>query len=210
MNVKLRRKFIELTKRRIKPGSGSVDTHLLSRTWSYPVANLSQLITVPYIIVGGVATRLYMPERMTLDLDILIHTDRANELYQSLKSKAIFVGDLSIGGTSWELSDKTILDILVNNSTWVNSALKTPKTAPDGQPVIDLPYLILMKLAASRTTDISDISRMLGQASNNDLQRVKDVIKTYDRESLEDLDSLIELGRLELGNYSRGNQNPIK
>jgi len=60
-------------------------------------------------------------------------------------------------------------------------------------------YLVLMKLVASRTTDISDISRMLGQANDGDLDRVRNTIKVYDRESLEDLESLIELGKLELG-----------
>jgi hypothetical protein len=199
MNIETRRKFIEITKRRIKPGSGSTTTFLRTRTWTQLVTNLSNLITVPYVIVGGVATRLYMPERMTLDLAILIHSDRATELYTYLKTKAILVGELSIGGTSWQLPDQTILDILTDNKPWVNKALEQPKVSPDGQPVIDLPYLILMKLAASRTTDISDISRMLGQASELQLERVKSVIETYDRESLEDLESLIQLGQLEFG-----------
>jgi hypothetical protein len=159
MNIETRRKFIEITKRRIKPGSGSTTTFLRTHTWTQSVTNLSNLITVPYVIVGGVATRLYMPERMTLDLAILIHSDRATELYTYLKKKAILVGELSIGGTSWQLPDQTILDILSDNKPWVNKALEQPQVSPDGQPVIDLPYLILMKLAASRTTDISDISR---------------------------------------------------
>jgi hypothetical protein len=199
MNIETRRKFIEITKRRIKPGSGSTTTFLRTHTWTQSVTNLSNLITVPYVIVGGVATRLYMPERMTLDLAILIHSDRATELYTYLKTKAILVGELSIGGTSWQLPDQTILDILSDNKPWVNKALEQPQVSPDGQPVIDLPYLILMKLAASHTTDISDISRMLGQASELQLERVKSVIETYDRESLEDLESLIQLGQLEFG-----------
>jgi hypothetical protein len=199
MNIETRTKFIEITKRRIKPGSGSNVAFLTNRTWTSVVTNLSDLITVPYVIVDGVATRLYMPERMTLDLDILIHTDRAAELYQDLATKAVLIGELSIGGTSWELPDKTVLDILTDDRPWVNKALEQPKISPDGQPVIDLPYLTLMKLAASRMTDISDISRMLGQASESDLDRVRNVIATYDRESLEDLESLIQLGKLEFG-----------
>jgi hypothetical protein len=39
---------------------------------------------------------------------------------------------------------------------------------------------------------------MLGQANDEDLDRVRNTIKVYDRESLEDLESLIELGKLEL------------
>jgi hypothetical protein len=198
MNAQTRKKFIEITKRRIKPGSGSTASFLTTRTWANSVTNLSSLITVPYVIVGGVATRLYMPERMTLDLDILIHNSQADQLYQDLVTKAVLIGELSIGGTSWKLPDKTVLDILVGDQPWVNKALEQPRMSPDGQPVIDLPYLVLMKLMASRTTDISDISRMLGQANDEDLDRVRNTIKVYDCESLEDLESLIELGKLEL------------
>ena len=199
MNIETRKKFIEITRRRIKPGSGSTHAFLTTHTWTHPVTNLSSLITVPYVIVGGVATRLYMPERFTLDLDILIHSDRATQLYTDLIPKATRVGDLSIGGTSCELSDNTVLDILTSDLPWVDPALSHPKISPDGQPVIDLPYLVLMKLAASRTTDISDISRMLGQANELDLDRVRTVIQSYDANSLEDLESLIQLGKLEMG-----------
>ena len=113
MNIQTRRKFIEITKRRIKPGAGSTALFLTTRTWTNPVTNLSSLITVPYVIIADVATRLYMPERMTLDLDILIHYSQADRLYQDLGTKAILIGELSIGGTSWELPDKTVLDILI-------------------------------------------------------------------------------------------------
>jgi len=27
---------------------------------------------IPFVIVGGFATRLYMPERMTLDIDVMV------------------------------------------------------------------------------------------------------------------------------------------
>jgi hypothetical protein len=55
-----------------------------------------------------------------------------------------------------------------------------------------------MKLEASRTTDISDISRMLGQASDLELDEVRKTIEMYDRNSMEDLESLIQLGKIEM------------
>jgi hypothetical protein len=64
--------------------------------------------------------------------------------------------------------------------------------------VLDLPFLVLMKLEASRTTDISDISRMLGQASDLKLDQVRKTIEMYDRNSMEDLESLIQLGKIEM------------
>jgi hypothetical protein len=140
-----------------------------------------------------------MPERMTDDLDILIHQDESVQAYLRLtEQQAKKIGDLSIGGTSWELPDKTILDIITSEREWVATALRYPRIGSDGQPVISLPYLVLMKLEASRTTDISDISRMLGQASDLELDEVRKTIEMYDRNSVEDLESLIQLGKIEM------------
>jgi hypothetical protein len=199
MDLLTRQKFIQLTLKRVKPGSGSSHEFLKTRTWRRKVTDLRQLIQVSYVIVGGVATRLYMPERMTDDLDILIYEDDAERAYQNLDEQmARRIGDLSIGGTSWELPDKTILDIIASRGKWVPNALLHPRMGADGQPVIDLPYLVLMKLEASRTTDISDISRMLGQATEEELNEVREAIERYDPNSLEDLESLIILGKIEM------------
>lgn len=199
MDLKTRRAFIDISLRRVKPGSGSTIQFLKTRTWSRQVTNLRDLIDLPYVIVDAVATRLYMPERMTDDLNILIYSSEAEQIYARLVEKqAISIGNLSIGGTSWQLPDRTILDIIVSDRAWVTEALLHPRTSPDGQPVIDLPYLILMKLEASRTTDLSDISRMLGQADDRELERVRQIIQRYDPNSLEDLESLIQLGKLEM------------
>jgi hypothetical protein len=199
MDVLTRKKFIQLTLKRVKPGSGSNHEFLKTRTWRRQVTDLRELIQVDYVIVGGVATRLYMPERMTDDLDILIHEDEAERAYQNLHEQmARRMGDLSIGGTSWELPDKTILDIITSQREWVTTALRYPRMGADGQPVISLAYLVLMKLEASRTTDISDISRMLGLASEVELNEVRKTIEIYDPNSLEDLESLIQLGKIEM------------
>jgi hypothetical protein len=47
----------------------------------------------------------------------------------------------------------------------------------DNQLVINLLYLVLVKMEASRTTDLSDISRMLGQANDQELNEVRAVLK---------------------------------
>jgi hypothetical protein len=199
MDVKTRRMFINLSLKRVHAGSGSTVEFLRTRTWSRQVTNLRDLIDLPYVIVGGVATRLYMPERMTDDLDILIHCSQSEQVYACLLEKrAIEIGNLSIGGTSWQLPDRTILDVIVSDRAWVMEALLHPRISPDGQPIIDLPYLVLMKLGASRTTDLSDISRMLGLADDRDLDRVRAAIDAYDPSSSEDLESLIQLGKLEM------------
>jgi hypothetical protein len=199
MDLQTRQKFIAISLRRVKPGSGSTNEFLATRTWRKKVTDLRELINTPYVIVGGVATRLYMPERMTDDLDILIHSSQVEEAYANLSAQKVrLIGDLSIGGTSWELPGEVVLDIISSDQPWVKMALLHPRISPDNQPVIDLPYLVLMKMEASRTTDLSDISRMLGQASDRELDEVREVIKMYDANSLEDLESLIQLGKLEM------------
>jgi hypothetical protein len=199
LDLTTRKKFIAISLRRVKPGSGSTQEFLTTRTWRKKVTDLRDLINAPYAIVGGVATRLYMPERMTDDLDILIDFSQAESVYANLADRQIGRrGELSIGGSSWELPDGTILDIITSDKPWVKIALQYPRISPDNQPVIDLPYLVLMKLEASRTNDLSDISRMLGLAGDRELDEVRRAIEMYDPNSLEDLESLIQLGKLEM------------
>jgi hypothetical protein len=194
-----RKQFINLVFKYVKPGAGSSIEFLSRRTWTHPVTNLNDIIKqASFVVVGGVATRLYMPERMTLDLDILVRVEDAQLIYQDLnKANGQKIGDLSITGTQWQLNDGTSLDVLEFEGDWVTEALSNPNYAPDGLPIIDLPYLVLMKLMAGRSQDLTDISRMLGGVEELHLQQVKDVINQYLPNALEDLESLIILGRLE-------------
>ncbi|MFZ4727659.1 MAG: hypothetical protein ACOYMQ_03235 [Pseudanabaena sp.] len=195
-----RKQFINLVMKYVKKGSGSSLGFLNNRTWTYAVTNLNNIIKqAPFVIVGGVATRLYMPERMTLDLDILVRAEDAQLVYEDLeKANGQKIGDLSISGAQWQLSDGTSLDVLEFEGDWVVEAINSPNYAPDGLPVIDLPYLVLMKLIAGRSQDIADISRMLGVSEDLQLQRVKKVINQYLPNAMEDLESLVVLGKLEL------------
>ena len=82
-----RKIFLSLVKKRVQPGSGSGIDFLHKRTWSYSVSNLNLILKqAPFVIVGGVATRLYMPERMTLDLDILIKAEDVRKIHQDLEN----------------------------------------------------------------------------------------------------------------------------
>jgi hypothetical protein len=142
-----------------------------------------------------------MPERMTLDLDILIKAQDSSLIYEDLENaESKKIADLNILGSQWQLADGTSLDVLEGEDEWVPKAIANPNYSPDGLPIIALPYLILMKIAASRTQDLADVSRMLGMASDNELEKVRKVINTYLPTASEDLESLITLGKLETGN----------
>ena len=68
--MEVRKPFIALALRRARSGSGSAPGFLDQRTWSLPVSDLRSIVQrTRFVVVGGVATRLYMPERMTRDVD---------------------------------------------------------------------------------------------------------------------------------------------
>jgi hypothetical protein len=165
------------------------------------VTNIKTIIQKTlFVVVGGIATRLYMPERMTDDVDILVLTQDAPNLYRELEqSGSRRTGELSIGGSTWELPDGTYLDVIESRDVWVQEAIKNPNKAPDGLPIIGLPYLVLMKLQASRGIDIGDLTRMLGGADETALRLVRRAVQDFLPDAVEDLESLIILGKLERG-----------
>ena len=135
-----RKQFIALVMKYIKSGSGSGVDFLNNRTWNYPVTSLNNVIKQAlFVVVGGVATRLYMPERMTLDLDILVRVGDAELIYEDLRqANGRKIGDLSIAGSQWKLDDETSLDVLEFEGNWVNEALSSPNYASDGLPIIEI------------------------------------------------------------------------
>jgi hypothetical protein len=192
-----RRRYLEMAKRRAKPGSGSSLAFLRSRTWSKPAVNIPPLKT-PFVIVGAVATWLYMPQRATNDVDILVRAADAPAIAEELRRAGfVFAGRLAIGGTSWQAPNGARLDVLESEAPWIDDALAKPNRSPDGMPVIALPYLVLLKLAAGRGQDLVDIQRMLGQADEQTIAAVRDAVRRHQPADLDDLDSLIALGRLE-------------
>jgi hypothetical protein len=196
--VSRRRLYLSLAQKRVRPGSGSRLELLQSRTWRSPVFPLSSVISTPFVVIGGVATRLYAPERMTDDLDVLISVDDAPLFYEELtQAGASHIGPLAIPGNSWRLPNGTLLDVLESDAPWTQDAFSDPAVAPDGLPVIRLPYLILLKMAAGRGTDFADLTRMLGGASDEALAEVRAAVTTYTPDDLDDLESIIQLGQLE-------------
>ncbi|MEC5029164.1 MAG: hypothetical protein SAL07_04555 [Oscillatoria sp. PMC 1051.18] len=81
-----RKLLISLALKRVKPGSGSRINFLNQRTWKRPVTNLNNILQQTFfVVVGGIATRLYLPERMSDDLGILILASDAATAKQELE-----------------------------------------------------------------------------------------------------------------------------
>ena len=153
---------------------------------------------IDWAIVGGVATRAYMPERTTKDLDIIVHQSDGESVIKRLEGAGYrVVSQLGIAGKLMVAPDGTELDVLFGDTPWLKQALAHPAQDSAGYPVVRLPYLILLKMAAQRVQDWTDVSRMLGWASDADLNEVRAVVAKYTPEDLEDLESLIFIGKKE-------------
>ena len=154
---------------------------------------------IPWVIVGGVATRAYMPERMTKDMDILIKKTDGDEVIERLTASGYTaVSKLALPGFVLRSPQGVEVDVLLGDAAWLDAALQQPRYDAASYPVLDLPYLVLMKLTAMRTQDSADASRMLGLASEEELSEVRAVVARYSPQDSEDLESLIYLGKLEL------------
>ncbi len=196
--------YIQMAKNRVRPGSGSGPETLWARTWRRNVFDLRTITKVPFVVIGGVATRLYAPERVTDDLDILIEAKNADALAADLTGGGCQkLGNLSIGGSHWRLPDGMALDVLEEDAVWAAEAIANPASAPNGLPVIALPYLVLMKMRAGRAIDIGDLSRVLGAADEATLAKTRRVVQVELVDGVEDLEGLIYLGRLEYGQTIR-------
>ncbi|HJN17104.1 MAG TPA: hypothetical protein QGH10_16480, partial [Armatimonadota bacterium] len=109
------------------------------------------------------------------------------------------MGDLTIGGTIWRSPEGVEVDILVCAEPWVGSAIAAAGDNRDGDglPVLPLPYIVLLKLRSSRAIDVADLSRMLGLADDEALAEVRDKVQEFAPADAEDLEAIIELGKLE-------------
>ncbi len=155
---------------------------------------------IDWVVVGAAATRAYMPERMTQDLDILIRAIEADLVTDRLSAAGfIKTTELGIPGAAFITSDQAEIDVLYGEQAWLEEGLAQPERDAAGFPVLSLPYLVLMKLAAGRVRDIADVATMLGWADDEMLDEVRKAVSRFNPADRDDLESLIYLGRRERG-----------
>jgi hypothetical protein len=156
---------------------------------------------IPWAVAGAVATRAYMPERATSDLDVIVlESDAAAARERMTAAGYTHVGERAIGGSTWRAAAGPPVDLIEGSESWLPDALALAEANRDQQdlPILPLAYLVLMKLGASRVQDVADVTRMLGGAADADLDQVRAVARRHAAELAEDIESLIALGQLEL------------
>ncbi len=197
-----RRTIIDMARRRQRPGAGSGRDFLFTRTAVMNWPDLTPVLSpIPWAVVGAAATRLYMPERMTLDFDVAIAVREAPAARRRLAEAGyVKIAELSIGGARWQGPEGRPIDVIEGREPWWDAALMEAQSNRDAQglPILPLPYLALMKFKASRTIDLGDLTRMMGLADEATLAVVRDISRQYAPDDLGDLESLIFLGKLEV------------
>lgn len=151
-----------------------------------------------------------MPERTTADIDLLVgpeNFDRAiSQLVErgySRKKLPLEFSDTRLGLIGQRLASERPVDILSSNQPWIHDAIASVRWENNSLPIVDLPYDVALKLDASRSVDQGDLSRMLGFASEDDLNRVRSVVRRLLPTDIEDLEQYISLGRFEVGTDER-------
>ncbi len=194
-----RRAIIEMAVRRQRPGTGSnlPRTGVPLRTWP----DLREILAgIPWAVVGGVATRAYMPERATQDFDIAILSSDATGVAGRLRAAGYaYHGPLSIPGDTWIAPDGTPVDVLEQRDPWWREALTkaASNVDDDGAPILPLPYLVVMKFLAGRASDFNDIVRMMVYATDPEIDEIRSAVARLTPADTEDLESLVKQGRLE-------------
>jgi hypothetical protein len=200
----VRRTIIDRALRRQRPGSGSSKRFLMKRTTKVIWPDFDPVLhPIHWAVIGGVATRLYMPERATDDFDVAVNAADSPEVRQRLREAGYdYVAELKAGGSTWRDKDGLRIDVVEPEDEWVATALAQAQNNRDGQglPIMPLPYLVMIKLRRGSLVDMGDLSRLVGCADVQALTAVRAVIAHYAPEDSPDLESLIYLGKLEVDN----------
>jgi hypothetical protein len=194
--VQHRRALIALCRRRIRPGTGSGIEFLARRTAMQLWPDLRSILgNIPWGDSGeGGGTRAYMPERTTHDLDILVRIQDETLVRRRLEAAGYtWLSALAIPGFVCRSPEGVEVDVLLGDAPWIAVALKHPYTDPAGYPVLDLPYLVLLKLVSSRAQDVADLARMwyCGRGMLGAVARCGDALCAEEAGGCE---SLIDLG----------------
>lgn len=186
------------------------DPVALRELWSYrPEGRWTGervLEDIPFAVVGGVATRTYMPERTTAGIDFLVEPENFERAIEQLvgtghvpKPQARKFIDTRLGLFGQRFVLARPVDVLSSDQAWVHQAMTSVRMENETLPIVDLPFLVALKLDASRSVDQGDLSRMLGFASHEDLNRVRVVVRRLLPMDADDLEQYIMLGKHEVG-----------
>lgn len=164
---------------------------------------------VPVFLIGAFAAAVYAPERYTKDVDYFVTAERYDDAQDCLRSRGWKVArtlvfpnaGLGLRGTVWTpRGGGQEIDLITSEQGWAAEAFAAPvsRTA-NGERVIPLAYLVLMKLDSARAIDQADLARILGRLSANELDVVIGTVERHynDPSAADDLRQYHEIGKWE-------------
>jgi hypothetical protein len=158
-----------------------------------PVSPLRAIIGAGFVVVS-------VAEEGRGRLEVLIAAEDRGWVEGELEANgAVRTGTLLLGGSTFELPDGLVIDLIGADAPWLAQALDHPLPAPNGLPLIGLPYLVLFRLESSRSDDSRELERLLGAAGEPLLARVREAVAAFMPDASGDLESLIVLGKLARG-----------
>ncbi len=164
--------YIRIALRRAARGTGSSDTFLDQRTAVQHLPDLSRILGgMRWALVGAMALRAYASERLTQDVDIVIHAADEQAARVAFISAGYRIGgSLPIGGCTAHPAEGAgySINVLAFDEPWLNEAPAQPMYDLAGFPVLARHFLILMKLQAGRAQDVADITRLLRRADQTE------------------------------------------
>jgi hypothetical protein len=168
---------------------------------------MQEILNVPYATIGGVGTRLYSPERVTHDIDVLIRPEDHGEAVQAMLGHggerlgmvALAQSTLGLEGEHWRVPGEPPIDIMWANAEWVDDAVRDAVIDETGLAIAPLWAITLMKLDAARSIDQGDLGRMLGLASDSALAEVRRRVARWLPDAVDDLEAYIYYGKLDTG-----------
>lgn len=197
-------RFLNMALKRAARGTGS-QTDLLyeRRTSVQPIPDLNSVLgALRWALVGGMALRAYAPERMTLDVDIVMHERDSGAARAAFVGAGYdIVGELGIGRFTAreEAHDEMPVDVITRSDPWLDDVMAAPHLDEDGHPVLPRPYLTLLKLQAGRTQDLADVQRLLAATPPTERASTRRLVEAYAPDLVEDYDALMALADLEFG-----------
>jgi hypothetical protein len=161
---------------------------------------------LPYAVIGAVAANQYMPERTTTDIDFAITNQDQPVIESALTAAGWRKGHAlnlnpPLSGWAWSSPQGFTADLLTVPGSWGQRLVETAShNLVGGLRMATLPHLVVLKLFSGRMSDVGDIGRMLGHQPPDTIAVVRALVaKLLPAVDLEDLDQIIELGRLEYG-----------
>lgn len=201
--MEIRKKFIELVKARGSKYKGrskavieqKIDNMLTNKVLIESVEGITKLLDdIPYVIVGGHAITIHGHPRTTDDIDILTYPQYVEEIVDKLGLKVS--SRLTIGGVAATTPGGIEIDVLAIDQPWLDEAIKSGENSKYGK-VISKPYLVLMKIYASRGIgDDSDVIKMLSLMDEKEQQLTVKLVEKYYNNMSDDINQMLELARM--------------